>query len=247
MYTLLLSLFAAFLLFSVCVRLGRSKGDFGEKRVARILRKLPKEYIIVNDVLIPAIGENTTQIDHIVVSEYGVFVIETKNYSGIIYGGENADVWTKNVYGNKYSMPNPIRQNKLHVAAVAAVLNSLHIACNVHSIVAFSPYADISAVVDYGDIVYFEDLPYAISQYDHKQLTAEQVQTIVQKLQNINIVDKKQREMHVRNVRQSLNEKEYKIENGICPRCGGRLIRRSGTYGSFYGCSNYPKCKFTTK
>mgnify|MGYP002515759935 CR=1 FL=1 len=247
MYTIWLPVVFSILFVIVCVRFGARKGEWGEKKVAKILKKLPIGYITINDVLLPLNGEKTTQIDHIVVSEYGIFVIETKNYSGRIYGGENTETWTKNVYGNKYSMPNPIRQNKLHISAVVGVLNSLHIASNVYSIVAFSPYADISAVVDYGNIVYFEDLPYFILRYDHKQLAIEQVQAIAQKLQNINLVDKKQREAHVRDVRASLADKEYKIENGICPRCGGRLMRRSGMYGSFYGCSNYPKCKFTTK
>lgn len=37
------------------------------------------------------------------------------------------------------------------------------------------------------------------------------------------------------------------IERGICPRCGGQLVLRTGKYGSFYGCTNYPKCKFTQR
>ncbi|MBR6489156.1 MAG: topoisomerase DNA-binding C4 zinc finger domain-containing protein, partial [Muribaculaceae bacterium] len=38
-----------------------------------------------------------------------------------------------------------------------------------------------------------------------------------------------------------------KLALGICPKCGGKLVQRNGRYGSFYGCSNYPRCKFTTK
>ena len=45
---------------------------------------------------------------------------------------------------------------------------------------------------------------------------------------------------HVHNIQ----ERREKIEQGICPLCGGKLVLRDGKYGEFYGCSNYPKCKF---
>lgn len=30
---------------------------------------------------------------------------------------------------------------------------------------------------------------------------------------------------------------------GPCPKCGGETVSRSGRFGAFYGCVNYPKCK----
>lgn len=98
------------------------KGQAGENKVARILQKLPTEkYKIVNDILIKN-SHGTTQIDHVVLSEYGVFVIETKNYSGWIYGGEYSEEWTKNVYGNKYQFRNPLKQNYAHIKALMDIL-----------------------------------------------------------------------------------------------------------------------------
>lgn len=38
-----------------------------------------------------------------------------------------------------------------------------------------------------------------------------------------------------------------KIEKKTCPYCKGDLIKRVGKFGNFYGCKNYPKCKFTKK
>lgn len=52
---------------------------------------------------------------------------------------------------------------------------------------------------------------------------------------------------HILNIKQSKQEKEHKIENNICPWCGGELKSRKGKYGTFKGCSNYPMCKFTAK
>ena len=82
-------------LFILIIKLLPSKGAIGEKRVAHILKKLPEDrYKVINNLLIRNNGY-TTQIDYIVVSVYGIFVIETKTYQGWIYGGENSDYWTQ--------------------------------------------------------------------------------------------------------------------------------------------------------
>lgn len=95
----------------------KAKGQHGEKWVAKLLMLLPDEYTIFNDVYILENGKSI-QIDHIVLSPYGIFVIETKNYSGWIYGGENAQYWTKNMFGRKYPFYNPLLQNYSHVKAL---------------------------------------------------------------------------------------------------------------------------------
>lgn len=69
-------------------------------------------------------------------------------------------------------------------------------------------------------------------------LTAEQMKTAYETL----IASKSDitLEEHVAKIQKN----KQKIEKGICPRCGGDLVLRHGQYGDFYGCSNYPKCKF---
>lgn len=75
------------------------KGKIGEKSVAAALSFLPKnEYIILNDVMLNN-GQHSTQIDHIVISIHGIFVIETKKYKGWILGNINKDYWTQNIWG----------------------------------------------------------------------------------------------------------------------------------------------------
>ena len=46
-----------------------------------------------------------------------------------------------------------------------------------------------------------------------------------------------------------INQKiaSIKTDGGICPQRGGKLIMRNGKYGSFIGCSNFPKCRYTQK
>lgn len=47
---------------------------------------------------------------------------------------------------------------------------------------------------------------------------------------------------------ESNKEKKVVGENvKVCPKCGGKLVERKGQYGEFYGCSNFPKCRYTLK
>ena len=95
------------------------RGILGEFKVRLKLFMLPSDkYKVLNDVLLKT-KRGTTQIDHIVVSIYGIFVIETKNYKGKIIGNGNDKDWIKEIHGNKYPFRNPIIQNKGHIRALA--------------------------------------------------------------------------------------------------------------------------------
>ena len=90
----LISVLAFIALIVLGILWRRSKGRRGEKQVAALLAFLPKDkYKVINDLLIQR-GGYSTQIDHVVVSVYGVFVIETKYSRGWIYGGEISEYWT---------------------------------------------------------------------------------------------------------------------------------------------------------
>jgi len=77
-------------------------------------------YHLVRNVTLPA-GDGTTQIDHVVVSRFGVFVIETKNMSGAIYGSEYDAKWIQAFGRRKHQFMNPLRQNYKHVMTLAEV------------------------------------------------------------------------------------------------------------------------------
>jgi len=97
------------------------KGIIGEYQVNSVLEKhLAREnYILMKDVLLPT-QDGTTQIDHIVFSRYGIFVIETKNLSHWIYANNGAR-WTQNIYGNEYEFQNPARQNHKHLKTIEKI------------------------------------------------------------------------------------------------------------------------------
>lgn len=102
-----------------------TRGIEGERRVAKILGKSSPEqsYYVINDYFFVS-GRVSCQIDHIVVSKYGVFVIETKNLSGRIYGKDTDQTWTQVLnYGkNKYKIYNPVKQNMGHINCLKTIL-----------------------------------------------------------------------------------------------------------------------------
>lgn len=97
------------------------KGNIGEKRVAKRLAKLnPNHYTVLNDVMLKFHNGKTSQIDHIVFSQYGIFVIETKNMSGTIYVDKNRKYWTQLIGKQKHKLYSPIMQNDGHCRALTA-------------------------------------------------------------------------------------------------------------------------------
>lgn len=119
-WPILLVLIAISLLARV-LRNPRLKGRVGEAMVSvGALRKLDKQrYRVFNDLVLPRPdGKRTTQIDHVVASPYGIFVIETKNYRGRIFGDPKARYWTQVLPGRKNRFQNPLHQNALHINAL---------------------------------------------------------------------------------------------------------------------------------
>ena len=85
-----------------------SKGMRGEAKVNSALRNRldEHEYQVLTDLTLPS-GTGTTQIDHVVVSRFGLFVIETKNMKGWIYGSPFQAQWTQVIYRHKSQFQNP--------------------------------------------------------------------------------------------------------------------------------------------
>ena len=238
----------------------KHKGEVGEARVNEILSQLPDGYKIMNDIVLKT-PKGTTQIDHVVVSKYGVFAIETKNYRGDIYGDDNRREWTQIIvtdvtyrrkwyktytYVTKNHFFNPVKQAYAHVFAIKKLLNNWSYLPLV-PIVVFTGNANLSNVTTENHVVYDDNLLNTILGYNASYLSDSELDTVVNILAQNNIrafVDDK---THVRNIRAAQKDSDKKISSGICPRCGGTLVKRTGKYGSFYGCSNYPNCKFTTK
>ena len=212
-------------------------GKAGEYHVKKELKKLSKDkYLIINDLMIKV--DNTTyQIDHIIISTYGLFVIETKQYNGYIVGNEY-DKWKQN---NKYYINNPIHQNYGHVKALEELLKL--------SKDKFIPIVCIPSTakikIDSKSLVLrLHELVYKIEEF--KDIIIDNPDEIYNKLLKLNITDRGARKQHNKYANSRKKETEMTNSN-ICPMCGRDLVERNGKYGKFIGCSNYPKCKYTKK
>jgi len=96
------------------------KGWIGEAMLHVALRlRLPREHYHLRRNLTLPTPDGSTQIDHVVVSRYGVFVIETKNYGGWIFGKPLDKMWTQKFPRRSSAFQNPLRQNHKHVRTLA--------------------------------------------------------------------------------------------------------------------------------
>ena len=223
----------------------KTKGKAGEKRALKNLKTLPGDkYFLLNDLLLKT-DEGTSQIDHIVVSVYGIFIIEIKNYQGLIYGSEHSYNWTQNIYGNKTSFKNPIHQNYAHVTATEKALSSFG-SFPIKSIVAFSEKSKLNIETKDTPVIYIREIAtYIKSLSTVEEISVELAKEIFETLRENNIVDKKERKKHIKEAKNKQYLNKVKIEQGICPYCGGNLIVKNGKYGQFIGCSNFPNCRYT--
>lgn len=213
-------------------------GKAGEYHVKNELKKLAKEkYLILNDVMVEH-SNVTYQIDHIVVSEFGIFVIETKQYNGYIVGNEYDKKWKQN---NKFYINNPIHQNYGHVKALE---NLLKLNNNKFIPIICIPSTANFKINSKSHVLHIYELNKTILSY--KETILDNYSQAYKAIDSLNIVDKDKRKEHIKYVKEIKKNKSIK-ENNCCPKCGFNLIKRTGKYGEFYGCSNYPKCKYTKK
>jgi hypothetical protein len=219
------------------------KGIIGERSVAASLYFLDNsQFKVINDVVLKT-GNRITQIDHIVISDYGIFVIETKNYKGWIFGGEHSEYWTQVLFNRKEKLYNPIRQNIGHIKALQ---NRLKEFPNIHykSIIAFSSRATLKTNTQ-TDVVYMHQINRTIQSYSGFHLSADEQERIFKKLNQLNNLGGYNKLQHIESIQKSIRNRTDKITQNRCPYCGGQLILRTGKFGDFWGCKTYPKCNYS--
>lgn len=236
------------------------KGKIGERKVNNELANLPEEYEVLENVTLRT-ARGTTQIDHIVVSKYAIFAIETKNYRGQIYGSDYMDEWKQIIrtdvrfkrrtgrskaytHITKNTFYNPVKQAHGHVIALQKFLED-YPKLPIIPIVVFIGRVNIETIVTKGCVIYDDELLDKITSYQRVCLSQWQVDEICEALQDGNVRDKVSKREHVRNIRRSVREKGNAATSKHCPRCGGIMYKRFGTYGAFYGCGNFPRCSYT--
>ncbi|OKP92703.1 nuclease-related domain-containing protein [Paenibacillus sp. P32E] len=184
-------------------------GELGEHKINIQLDQLPKECRSLSDLLLPNSKSRTgyAQIDHVVISPYCVFVIETKNYNGEIKGGRTDQQWS---VSNRYKMYNPLKQNYGHIKAIESLLKNVATVKYISMIsftmrCRFSIDPELRKIHSDELIVYDVELSEFITRKmlslrtaaPETSISAAQVQTIYNHLVQTNINDAEIRRRHV--------------------------------------------------
>ena len=144
--------------------LGKRRKKREENQGEAAVRKALADYCrvstahILNNITLEH-GDGTTQIDHILVTQNGVLVIETKHYSGWLFANEKQKKWTQVIYRIKHKFQNPIFQNKKHLQAVQQLLDFIPKG-HIQSLVVFTGSAEFKTAMPRGVITLDNLIPY---------------------------------------------------------------------------------------
>lgn len=257
-------------------------GKHGERLTARELRRVSfhgREGKVLRNVYIPRDDLEITEIDLLFITVKGIFVIESKNFSGWIFGNEKDRYWTQSLsHNNKYRFYNPVWQNRGHVRWLGEYLDT---DVPMFSIVVFSERCELKKVTVSSDdvlVIKRPDLRTSIEAIWDKfpdSLEEKRVKEIYEKLEPLTDKDEAHKRARIADIQDRFVASEGKTqtedkaepvstesgsstaavssadagESLVCPRCGGKLVLRTAKRGEhagnqFYGCSNYPKCRY---
>lgn len=177
-------------------------GYIGELLVRLRLKRLDESsYTVLNDILIKT-EEGTTQIDHIVVSEYGIFVIETKHMTGKVYATDFGEQW-KVYYGKRCrKLFNPFRQNYGHIKNLESLLSAPEEAFK--PILVFIKKSRLTLnrkEVKKNTLLYHTELVKHIRSVTDKCITLEQKLIYINQINAANIRNSKNMHEHVKYVK----------------------------------------------
>ena len=212
------------------------KGKAGEKAVDSTLQShgFEKRYTVSDLTFISE--EKSVQIDHVHINRHGLFVIETKNYGGRIYGSDGQYEWTQVLGRTKNKFYNPVKQNATHVYHLSKILPKK---VPINSIVVF--VRNNTSFITSNSVIGLSSLPEYLSRYRADVLSDDDIDELYDFLMDLKASCDVTKLEHI----QSIDDTLRKVGDNICPRCGGNLLVRSGKYGEFFGCVNYPDCTFT--
>lgn len=255
-------------------------GSLGEYYIYRNLKSLEKNGAkFLFNCYLPREDGTTTEIDVLLLHHSGIYVFESKNYSGWIFGNEISKTWTQTLpqgrgrKAQKEHFLNPIFQNELHIQCLK---NYIQKDIPIYSIVAFSErctFKDLKINTPNCNVIHRHEAINIINRNTKKSsnsLSDDKIAEIYNLLYPCTQVSKLTKQQHIDNINIRLGDNAIK-ENEIiskveityeknpketdaaakllCPKCGAKLVLREVKRGknignSFYGCSNFPKCRY---
>ncbi|MFT3755372.1 MAG: nuclease-related domain-containing protein [Pseudoxanthomonas sp.] len=216
--------------FATLLKTPLAKGFFGELavRISAKFRLNKHVYRAIHNATLRT-TDGTTQIDHIFVSPYGIFVVETKNMKGWIFGSEHDKQWTQRIYMHSSRFQNPLHQNYKHTKTLEALLEVPP--KTIHSIVTFV-----------GDSTFKTDMPPNVTRgggfiryiksFKNPVFTTSQIDDLARRIQQESLAPSlaTHRE-HVRHLQQRANPNKPRS----CPKCGNPMVLRTAKSGSNAG------------
>ncbi|NOQ34496.1 MAG: nuclease [Methylococcaceae bacterium] len=218
-------------------------GEFMVNLAAKLMLNKDKYHLIKNGTLTTEDG--TTQIDHIIVSKQGVFVVETKNMKGWIFGKANQKMWTQKIYKHSNQFQNPLHQNYKHTKTLENLLElQQH---QIHSVIAFVGNSTFKTEMP-DNVTHGCGYIRFIKSKTQEVLSDIQVTSIIRQIEDDRLTPSfKTNREHVKHVKEIVSEKK---NNHACPQCGSSMVIREAKKGvnkghKFWGCSTFPQCKGT--
>ena len=182
----------------------RAVGAIGEQRVQWELSRLSPEYKLFHDLLLPRKNRETSQIDHVVVSRTGIFVVESKNYHGMVSGRGDEKYWLHQAGTERHPFYNPIWQNHGHIQVLRDLLGDEQPSVYVNLVV-FGNGARLN-VQARERVWYMNELRDAIESYRTVRMEKGAVNEIVKHLNEVRLSGYGTRMRHRRRVNISVDK-----------------------------------------
>lgn len=277
------------------IRVRWDLGLYGEYMTYKCLKHFEKEGAkFLFNCYLPKKNGGTTEIDLLMIDESGIYVFESKNYSGWIFGNEHSGMWTQALpqgrgrKAKKEPFFNPILQNKLHMQSLADVLDKEYPA---HSIIVFSErcqFKELKINRATAEVIHRSETKRTVDNIkcgNRQALSSVDINSVYQALYAYTQVSGQAKQEHINAIqRQGAGGENSQAgdaesaggvlsgqQGGVappakpdaekgaaaagerpdmaCPKCGAILVLRMAKKGAnqgkeFYGCSNYPKCRY---
>ncbi len=237
----------------------KTKGEIGEHVISKLIRRAIRQGLsgfVLSNVYLPKSDGGTSEIDVLFVSSKGIFVVESKNFAGYVFGDDQRKQWTVSLYAGKnwlgikqtkkYFFYNPVWQNRSHIKNLWKLIGQ---DTPTYSLIVFSNRCDLinvrydpseSLILRSDKLLSFFTL---VKREYPDVLSPHDLQRLYGILAPFTQVREETKLAHIAAIHSP---------NPIpdrCPWCGGALVLRSATRGThigqqFYGCSNYPKCHY---
>ncbi len=236
-------------------------GKTGERYIQETFKFLSGYKRFLSNCYVPKDDGTFTEIDIILLHVSGIYVIESKNYSGWIFGNENDKHWVQSFptaggHTKKIRFFSPIIQNKVHLRWLRKYLD-IETDFPIYSYIVFSDRCELKKIGLTSTehvVINRRALSSHIRRNFEKsgcKLSVTEIDSLYTRLYPLTQITEEQKALHIKNIEQKKCAAKSSVssETRKCPRCGGDLVTRTVKKGErvgkhILGCSNYPKCRY---